>query len=136
MPPAGPGAIPSVARAERWVPAADWPSAFQSKAQHEPAYGSGHPMRPILTGTRMSATLRRAGPDESWGLGVGFVDDAVVVTTIIPGSPIDRCGAISVMDRIITINGVPVHRNAPLLVGELFAVNTTSAVIEFDFVFH
>ena len=92
-----------------------------------------------LTGYRcMSATLQRDGSGEPWGLGVGYVDDSVVVTSIVPGSAAHRCGALAVMDRIIAINGVSVDRsNAGRVFGELFSTtDEMRAVLEFDFVFH
>ena len=78
------------------------------------------------------ATLQRNVPGEPYGLGVGYVGDSIVITSLTPGSPADRCGLLSLMDRILAINGIPVDRNTPNL-SDLLPTDEASAVIDFDF---
>lgn len=78
------------------------------------------------------ATLQRNVPGEPYGLGVGYVGDSIVITSLTPGSPADRCGLLSLMDRILAINGISVDRNTPYL-SDLLPTDEASAVIDFDF---
>ena len=56
-------------------------------------------------------TLHRASPNGSYGLGLGFLDDLVVITSLDEGSPARACGLLAPWDRISAVNGVRVNRS-------------------------
>ena len=111
-------------------------AAIETAVANAEAFENRESLIDATTATRVAGrtfvTLQRDGPGEPYGLGIGFAEDFIIVTSIVPGSPADRCGLLAVMDRITAINGVPVDRSTPNL-SELLPTDEASAVIDFDF---
>jgi hypothetical protein len=62
------------------------------------------PKQIVESGRKVKATLVRSSLQESLGLGVGFdAKGAMLLLSMKPGSPAERCGTLEINDRIVAV---------------------------------
>ena len=62
------------------------------------------PKQTVESGRKVQATLVRSSLQESLGLGVGFdANGAMLLLSMKPGSPAERCGTLEINDRIVAV---------------------------------
>ena len=83
----------------------------------------------LVTIQRMAIPIDGNRP--GYGVDIGFVGDAVVVSNLKEGGPAALSGLLSVMDKIVAINGVRIDSRTPIsVISQLLPPDEYTAVFE------